>query len=173
MRNLILILLTFVMVGCTSKKYSDNLDRQTKAIESYMSKYKYTIQEGTYVTIIEKGEAGASIPVFGDTISFNYIESEFTTQPGNFISTNIKSVAEELKLTTPNELLVPIEIEWGVTPIMLGLKGALMWATKGEHILAIIPFNLGYNDEWNNSVAPYTSLAFEIYILDIKKKNER
>lgn len=173
MHKLTLILLTFVLFGCASKESGENRDKQLSAIEKYVSQEPYTLQGGVYVIVTQIGEVGALTPEYGDLITFNYVEREFVDKPGGIITTNRPDVAEEAKLGIPKELLVPMEIEWGVTPIILGLKGALMWATKGESLLAIMPFELGYGDEWNNIIPPYTALAFEIDILDIQKKNEK
>lgn len=176
MRKLILILLTFVMFSCTPKDYGEKLDKQIGAIESYMSKVTtesndgYNIQGGAYVRIIEIGEVETTPPAFGDLITFNYVEMVFTSEPKGILSTNIPEIAKAAKLDTPEDQLVPMVIEWGVTPLIPGLKGALMWVTKGEVIEAVIPFNLGYDDKWNSIVPPYTALAFNIEIIDIEKK---
>lgn len=170
MRNLLLILLIFVMSGCRPKDYGENLDRQIGNIESYVSQFPYNIQAGVYVIVTQFGEAEAQIPEYGDLITFWYIERSFTTKPDIYISTNRPEIAEEAGLDTPAQLLVPEVIEWGVTPLIPGLRGALMWATKGEQIQAIVPFNLGYDDKWNNVVPPYTALVFDIEIIDIEKK---
>lgn len=172
MRKLILILFIFVISGCTPKDYGENLDKQISKIEQYVSKYSYTKQGGVYVIIMRIGEAEATIPEFGDLITFNYLERTFVDQPLDTISTNVPELAQKAGLDTPAEYLVPKEIEWGVTPLIPGLQGALMWATKGEILQAIVPFPLGYDDKWENAVPPYSGLAFDIEILDIQKKNE-
>lgn len=158
------------MSGCKPKDYGEILDRQIGNIESYVAQYPYNIQGGVYVIVKQIGEADAPVPEYGDLITFNYIESTFTTKPDIYINTNRPEIAEQAGLDIPTHLLVPEVIEWGVTPLIPGLRGALMWATKGEIIEAIVPFNLGYDDKWNNVVAPYTALAFEIEIIDIEKK---
>lgn len=172
MRKLILILLTFVLFGCTPKEYGENRDKQISAIESFVSNERYNLQGGVYVIVTQIGEVDASTPAHGDLITFNYVEMAFTTKPNPeaIISTNIPEIAESAKLEIPEELLVPTVIEWGVTPLIPALRGALMWTTKGESLLAICPFDLGYGDKWNSFVPPYTALAFEIEIIDIQKK---
>ncbi|MEG1554264.1 MAG: FKBP-type peptidyl-prolyl cis-trans isomerase [Rikenellaceae bacterium] len=173
MRKLILILLTFAIYGCDDEDYDTNLTSQTKSIESFVSKYPHQIQDGVYVIVTEIGEIGASTISVGDSVYINYTAMNFTTKPDSIITTNIKEVAEKEKFTTPKEMLVPFGIKWGTTPLIPGLAGALKWVTKGESILAIMPFNLGYGDDWHSMVPPYTALAFEIQIVDIIKRDEK
>ncbi|MBE9487858.1 MAG: FKBP-type peptidyl-prolyl cis-trans isomerase [Bacteroidetes bacterium] len=169
----LLFLSIFTLYSCNNEDYDSTLKKQKTSIESYLKgkNYEYNIQNGAYVYIEKKGVVGSTTIKKGDILTFDYSEYFFENKDlETLITTNIPEIATEAGLNTPEEDLKPIVVEYGVTPMVIGLERALKWVTPEEELIVYLPFTLAYGEKWYSVIAPYSPIAFKIKIIKIEHK---
>lgn len=111
---------------------------------------------GMYRIILKEGSGVRVEP--GDTITINY-EGKFLN--GKFFDSTIKR----------NQ---PFQFVYGTEwQVIKGLEDALAMMTEGEKSLFILPSELAFGKEGSSTgiIPPYTSLIFEVEILQVIKGN--
>ena len=62
---------------------------------------------------------------------------------------------------------------FGVTQVIAGWTEALQLMPVGSKWKLYLPYNLAYGERGNRGIAPFSTLIFEIELLDIMKKNDK
>ncbi|MDD4148964.1 MAG: FKBP-type peptidyl-prolyl cis-trans isomerase [Bacteroidales bacterium] len=62
----------------------------------------------------------------------------------------------------------PFRFVVGNNEVIDGLEEAVKMMNVGDHCLTIIPFRIAYGEEKNGVVAPFSTLVFEIELLDVE-----
>lgn len=62
----------------------------------------------------------------------------------------------------------PFKFIVGNNEVIDGLEEAIRLMNVGDHCLIIIPFRLAYGEEKHGVIAPFSTLVFEIELLDVK-----
>lgn len=174
--NILLILTIFV--SCNPDKENIITD-QIANIEKYLTseKKEYVIIDGVYKslrdTFITPGttrpQSGEVVLADGDVITINYVAKLFTTSPTTTYDTNIFVMAKEAGLDTLARAFVPLEIKYGTTPLINGLRSGLKDSKKGDTYSLYIPYTAGYGEKGNGMIPGSSAINFEIDVLEIKK----
>ncbi|MBN1180712.1 MAG: FKBP-type peptidyl-prolyl cis-trans isomerase [Bacteroidales bacterium] len=126
-------------------------------LKQYMEEEKLDIEpakSGIYRIVSRPGNGKKVIK--GDTITFHY-EGRFLN--GKFFDSTKKR----------NE---PFQFVYGTEwQVIKGMEDALGMMEEGEKSIIIIPSELGFGDEGSSTglIPPYTSLIFEVELLEVKK----
>lgn len=113
-------------------------------------------KDGIYRIILKEGSGIQIEP--GDTVTINY-EGKFLN--GKFFDSTIKR----------NQ---PFQFVYGTEwQVIKGLEEALSMMTEGEKSLFIFPSEMAFGREGSSTgiIPPYTSLIFEVEVLDVLKGN--
>ena len=106
---------------------------------------------GLYILTINKG-AGKK-PSVGSTVKIDYTVA--------FIDGSV--------FDSTLERSEPFSFVIGKKQVIVGLEEAVMNMQVGDHCLVIIPFRLAYGEQkYGNVIPPYSTLVFEIDLLDAK-----
>ncbi len=106
---------------------------------------------GLYILTINKG-AGKK-PAVGNTVKIDYTAA--------FIDGSV--------FDSTLERAEPFSFVIGKKQVIVGLEEAVMNMQVGDHCLVIIPFRLAYGEQkYGNVIPPYSTLVFEIELLDAK-----
>ncbi len=133
--------------------YQYYLDQENSLIERYVLDIDFprkVTESGLNIFIISKG-AGKK-PVKGNLVTIDYT--------AGFIDGSVFDSTIERKK--------PFGFVIGNSEVIDGLEEAVMNMNVGNHCLLIIPFRLAYGEEKNGVVAPFSTLVFEIELLDAK-----
>ncbi len=118
---------------------------------------------GLYYTIATNG-VGIK-PVTGDTVVVNYT-LRYTN--GKAVETSVKADAIKYKLPiNPMNPYKPIRFALGTKGMIQGWDQGLRLLNKGSKALFIIPSSLAYGEQGNQQVQPFTTLVFDIELVDI------
>jgi len=114
----------------------------------------------------------AERPAMGDTIMLNYTGKLLTKKKDGkemIFQSSIEKVEKEAGLYNPMTQYGPRKFTLGAA--IPGFDEGLQLIGKGGKILLIIPSKLGYGESGQPQakITPYSPLAFEIEIVDIKK----
>ncbi|HEY5326690.1 MAG TPA: FKBP-type peptidyl-prolyl cis-trans isomerase [Mucilaginibacter sp.] len=122
---------------------------------------------GLYYLVTKSG-AGDK-PVEGDTVVVNYTLKFIT---GKAVETSIKSDAIKYKLPiNPMNPYKPIRFPLGTKGMIKGWDQGMRLLNKGSKAMFIIPSSLAYGEQGNGQVQPFTTLVFEIELVDIVHPN--
>jgi FKBP-type peptidyl-prolyl cis-trans isomerase FkpA len=138
-------------------------------IKKYIADNKLNVTKtdsGLYYSITKQGSGPA--PVKGDTVSIKYVGKLIN---GNVFDTNIKEEAKKANKFVPSNPYQPIRFPIGVGRVIPGWDQGLRLLNKGAKATFIIPSTLAYRDRGNGPIAPYTSLIFEVEVVDIIHAN--
>jgi FKBP-type peptidyl-prolyl cis-trans isomerase FkpA len=126
-----------------------------------------TTASGLNYVITQKGTG--PMPAAGDTVVVNYTGKMLS---GKIFETNVKAVAVKEKLPiNPMNPFKPIRFPIGVGGMIAGWNEALPLFTKGAKGTLILPSNLAYGERGNGPIGPFTSLVFDIELVDIVHPN--
>lgn len=114
--------------------------------------------------------AGEIVLQNGDIIYINYIAQLFNSSPSGVYATNIKLVAEQVGFDTVNIEYVPLEIKYGETVLIAGLRLGLQGAKKGDSFSLFMPYTLAYGDKQNGVVPAQSAINIDIDVIDIIRK---
>ncbi len=134
-------------------------DYERIILKQFLDQEKLPVEpesNGMYRIVIQEGTGTPIEP--GDTITINY-EGKFLN--GKFFDSTIKR-------NQPFQFV--FGTEWQV---IKGLEDALAMMTEGEKSLFIIPSELAFGKEGSSTgiIPPYTSLIFEVEVLQVTKGN--
>jgi len=116
--------------------------------------------------VITKPGSGPT-PVAGDTVEVNYTGKLLT---GKVFDTSIKSVAEKDKsLFNPQNPYKPIKFPVGNKQVIAGWDEGLMLLNKGAKATLVIPSALGYGEQGMGPIPPFSTLVFDVELVNIIK----
>jgi len=122
---------------------------------------------GLYYQITKQG-AGIK-PVAGDTVVVNYT---LRLVSNKILETSIKSEAVKNKLPiNPMNPYKPIRFAIGTKGMIKGWDQGMQMLNKGSEAKLLIPSNLAYGQQGAGQIQPYTSLIFDIELLDVIHPN--
>ncbi|MBO7571370.1 MAG: FKBP-type peptidyl-prolyl cis-trans isomerase [Bacteroidales bacterium] len=130
------------------------IEEENSLINRFLIDKKYPqkrTDSGLYILTINKG-AGKK-PAVGNTVKIDYTAA--------FIDGSV--------FDSTLERSEPFSFVIGKKQVILGLEEAVMNMQVGDHCLVIIPFRLAYGDQkYGNVIPPFSTLVFEIELLDAK-----
>ena len=108
-------------------------------------------------------------PVVGDTVAVNYVGKYVN---GKVFDTNIKGEAQKAKMQlNPMNPYKPIRFPVGVQGMIAGWNEGLQLLSKGSKATFILPSSLGYGEQGNGPIQPFTPLVFDVELVDIIHPN--
>lgn len=134
-------------------------DYEKVILKQYLDQEKLPVKpesNGIYRIVLKEGSEIQIEP--GDTITINY-EGKFLN--GKFFDSTIKR----------NQ---PFQFVYGTEwQVIKGLEDALAMMTEGEKSLFILPSEMAFGKEGSSTgiIPPYTSLIFEVEVLQVIKDN--
>lgn len=141
-------------VSSNKEVYQQRITEENSLIERFLLDKHYPIKRtdsGLTILTISKG-TGAN-PKPGNHIKIDYTAAFI--DGGVFDSTLERSE--------------PFSFQSGQKQVIIGLEEAIMNMNVGDHCLVIIPFRLAYGDQkYGNVIPPFSTLVFEIELLDAK-----
>lgn len=134
--------------------YQKRIDEENSLINRFLINMNYPLKKtdsGLHILTINKG-AGKK-PSVGSTVKIDYTAA--------FIDGSV--------FDSTLERSEPFSFVTGKKEVIVGLEEAVMNMQVGDHCLAIIPFRLAYGDQkYGNVIPPFSTLVFEIELLDAK-----
>ncbi len=161
-----LLLLLFVpIISCKKSLEDDKKFAEEALIEKYLTlkKLGYTKVNGVYHVVVDT--SAQAIIEKGNMVSFWYKGYNLS---GKVFDTNIKAVALSAKLDTAVRTMNPIRIEVGKGKLIKGLDLGMLQLKKGEKAILLFPSTLGYGDNSLGPLDPWTSLIFDIQVIDVE-----
>jgi FKBP-type peptidyl-prolyl cis-trans isomerase len=108
-------------------------------------------------------------PTAGDT-AVVYYTGKFLT--GKVFETNVKDIAIKDKATyNPMNPYKAIRIPVGVKQVIPGWDEGLMLLNKGAKATLVVPAALAYGEQGMGPIQPFTTLVFDVEVVDIVKPN--
>lgn len=134
--------------------YQKRIDEENSLINRFLINMNYPLKKtdsGLHILTINKG-AGKK-PSVGSTVKIDYTAA--------FIDGSV--------FDSTLERSEPFSFVIGKKEVIVGLEEAVMNMQVGDHCLVIIPFRLAYGDQkYGNVIPPFSTLVFEIELLDAK-----
>lgn len=122
---------------------------------------------GLYYQITKQG-SGIK-PAAGDTVVVNYTLRLVT---GKILETSVKSEAVKNKLPiNPMNPYKPIRFAIGTKGMIKGWDEGLQLMNAGSEAKLLIPSSLAYGQQGAGQIQPYTSLIFDIVLVDVVHPN--
>lgn len=136
-------------------------------IQNYLTNNNiaFVKHDGVFVTLLHKGYGYQIVP--GDSVGFWYVGRTLT---GNIFDTNIREVADEVGINPEARKFEPVEIIAGSDNLLPGLSRGIPLCRQWQWNSIYFPSTLGYGDDQAGSVAPWTPLVFDIYIIYVKNE---
>lgn len=188
----ILIVLSVALVSCSeSKGAADEFDDWQNRNEAYFERvYQQasgssamrllpkwslggsdaTIPHTDYIVVevLESGE-GDSSPLYTDSVEIHYVGRLMpsTSYPEGYVFD--KSYAQSFDVEiSPSKMM-------GVSNLTRGFATALMNMHQGDYWRITVPYQLGYGATASSTIPAYSTLIFEIRLVDFwsKKKGDR
>jgi FKBP-type peptidyl-prolyl cis-trans isomerase FkpA len=136
-------------------------------IQKYITDNKLKVMQtpsGLYYTITTQGSGAKPVP--GDTAVVNYAVKSLA---GKVFDTNIKAEAVKAKLPANpmNNAYKPIRFPIGAQGMIKGMDEGVQLLNKGAKATLILPSSLAYGEQGNGQVQPFTSLVFDVELVDI------
>lgn len=141
-----LFLLFNMIISCNKEEYS--LEIETEERDKFIEDNNITTEptaSGLYY--IETLEGSGRIPVPGDIVEVIY--------KGTFLD------GEEFDSGT-------FSFELGVRKVIRGWDEGIAYMKEGGKAILIIPSTLGYGIYGSGKIQPYTTLRFEVELIDIR-----
>ncbi len=133
--------------------YQYYISQENSLIERYSLEIEYPrkiTESGLNIFTIKKGTG--KTPIKGDMVSIDYT--------AGFIDGSV--------FDSTLERNQPFRFKMGNNEVIDGLEEAISLMNIGDHCLIIIPFRLAYGEEKNGVVAPFSTLVFEIEVLNVE-----
>jgi len=154
--------ITTYMRGETDKRKNSEAGNIKKYIAD--NKLKVTTT-ATGLNYIVTSPGTGPVPIAGDTVFVNYVGR---LENNNVFETNIKAEAIKAKKYNPSVPYQPIPIVVGQGKVIPGWDQGLMLFNKGTKATMILPSDLTYKEQGNQVIGPYTTLIFDIEVVNIK-----
>lgn len=140
-------------------------NKEGSSISNYIkaNDLKPTVTASGLNYVIAKQGTGPK-PNTGDTVQANYT-GKFIS--GKVFDTSYPAVAKKSGTFNAQRPYEPIKIPVGVNGSIPGFDEGLLLFPKGTKATLIFPSKLGYGEQGNQGIPPYTPLIFEIEVVDI------
>jgi FKBP-type peptidyl-prolyl cis-trans isomerase FkpA len=139
-------------------------------IKKYVAdnKLKVTTTPSGLVYEITKEGSGPK-PAPGDTVVVNYVGRYIS---GKVFESSIKAEAIKAKLPiNPMNPYKPLRFALGARGMIPGLEEGLQLVNKGSKATFILPSKLAYGEQGNQQIQPFTTMIFEVELVDIVHPN--
>ncbi len=136
-------------------------------LENYIKEHKLETEKTAsgLQYYIEKEGDGPKAAV-GDTVVVHYT-GRFLG--GKVFDTSVKEEAQKAGVYNQmREPYEPMKIPIGIGAVVPGWDEGLALLPKGSKATLVLPSNLAYGENGNMGIPPYTPLAFDVEIIDIK-----
>ena len=162
---LLTIPLSILLTSCEGSIEDEKRVANEATIERFLSSNNLPFEkkEGVYKAIREKG-FGYQVNS-GDSLAFWYIGYTLT---GIIFDTNIPEVADDENLDISGRPLTPLKIVENSNNLIEGLKRGIRQCREGEYTTLLFPSSLGYGETNMGPVAPWSPLAFNVFIIYVK-----
>lgn len=137
-----------------AEMYGFYINQENSLIERYLLEYDYPVvkrESGLRIITIKKGSGKKANK--GNAVTINYT--------AGFIDGGVFDSTIERKQ--------PFRFVIGNQEVIEGLEEGVSQMSVGDHSMLIIPFRLAYGEEKNGVIPPYSTLVFEVELLDAKK----
>jgi FKBP-type peptidyl-prolyl cis-trans isomerase FkpA len=139
-------------------------------IKKYIDDNKLNVTKtdsGLYYVITKPGSGVKA--VVGDTVVVNYT---LKLVSGKAVETSVKADAIKYKMQlNPMTAYKPIHFAIGTKGMIKGWDQGMQLLNKGAKATFIIPSSLAYGDHGNQQIQPYSTLIFDIELVDIIHPN--
>ena len=134
-------------------------------IKKYIDNNKLTVTttpSGLNYDITKQGSGDK--PAAGDTAFVNYTVKFLSNK---ILESSMKDVAIKNKTYNPMMQYKPLHVVLGAHAVIPGLDEGLLLLNKGSKATFVIPSKLGYGEQGNQGVPPFSPLVFEVEIVNI------
>jgi len=135
-----------------SSRYHKSSNQESEILENYLKNINVTEQptpSGLYY--VEKEHGNGKTIVVGDIVTLNYT---LTLVDGSLVETTLGGE--------------PMVYKVGDGNFIKGWNEAILMMRKGASATVIIPSELGYGAEGKGNILPYSTLIFDIEILNVQ-----
>lgn len=119
--------------------------------------------DGLYIIVNKKGN-GPKVAM-GKTVRINYTGRLLD---GTMFDSSIESDAKEGGIFASGRTYEPLTYEVGKMSLIKGWEDGVMGQPQGTQLTLIMPSALGYGASGASSIQPYSSLRFDIEIVEVK-----
>lgn len=140
-------------------------EAETADANAYVSKHGLVLQttaSGLRYVITKPGTGPNAMP--GDSIVIHYA-GRLTNE--SVFDTSIESVARAAGTYQEGNPYQPLMFRLGVQPLIQGWVEGLQLLNKGAKATFVIPSALGYGEQGNGNIAPYSTLIFDVEVVDV------
>lgn len=121
------------------------------------------VDEYVYCKVLEVGDGDVS-PLFTDTVSVNYRGWLIPLYDGTNVVFD-QSYQGELK----RDEAIPVEFDLNNSTLRVGFCTAMMEMKEGDRWMIYIPSDLGYGDSGYSEIPGFTTLIFDVDLVEIKQ----
>ena len=148
------------------QKIIDSLSKiEKQSIQDWLEKKKLKAEEIKGVYYIQTKEGSGELPKDGQMLSVNYVGRLLN---GMLFDTSIESIAKAEHAVQPGRKYAPITFTLGKKQMIPGFETAAAQMKAGEQGTVVIPFSMGYGDRNMGNIPPYSTLVFDIEIVEIR-----
>ncbi len=138
-------------------------NEEPKAMAKYLADNKITTKPSpTGLIYIEKTKGKGAKPTKGCKVKVNYTGRLLD---GTVFDTSDKEAAKKANLYNEQRPYEPIEIPIGVGQVIPGWDEGIMMMNPGTKAQLIIPSSIGYGEQGQGPITPYSTLVFEVELL--------
>ncbi|MDR1593143.1 MAG: FKBP-type peptidyl-prolyl cis-trans isomerase [Prevotellaceae bacterium] len=167
------ILVLFAALWTSSCEKENPVEKQEERIDAYI-KAKMNknpalklSDENSVRYLYEPDDTEINVAA-GDSVYF-YYAGTLVADTLKYFDTNIKELAEALRLNTESRTFEPVGVIVGNNNLLPGLAIGLNMVHLGDNGEIIFNSDMGYGKTGNGVVPPYSPLIFKIIIVKIKK----
>ncbi len=149
------------------KKVDDSLQAlEMQALIDYVRKNGFSDIATNGVYYKQTKEGNGAKPQSGDNVKVHYV-GRFLD--GKVFDTSVESVAKESGNYTPQRDYSPLPFTIGKGQMIKGFEAAVIGMSIGEKGIVVIPSSLAYGNRQRGSIPPYSSLVFELELVEIER----
>ncbi|MDR1848328.1 MAG: FKBP-type peptidyl-prolyl cis-trans isomerase [Bacteroidales bacterium] len=140
-------------------------EEEQRILDFVKSKYPDAQQQssGIYIDITKRTEGKAAVS--GSMVKVYYSVCDLE---GRVYDTNIKSVARKAGIQNDQKQYEPFIFTVGSGETIAGFSEGVSLMREGEKATIIIPSKLGYGEEQNGPIEPFTTLIFSVELLNVQ-----
>jgi FKBP-type peptidyl-prolyl cis-trans isomerase len=141
-------------------------NEEAKILANYIVKNKITAtptESGLYVIQTIKGKGKS--PAKGNNVSVNYTGRLID---GTIFDTSDEGIAKEAGLYDQRRPYEPIKFPLGQGQVIPGWDEGIALLKKGGKAQFIIPSSIGYGERGGGPIPPYSTLIFEVELVDFE-----
>ncbi len=173
------LLITIKMMEIKTKKDLDENQKKQEAeiaalsegekpkLDAYLLENKITdapTASGLIFIETQKGK-GKDHPKAGDVVKMNYTGRLLD---GTVFDTSIEADAKAANVYNAQRPYQPLEFPLGQGQVIPGWEEAILLMTKGSKAKIIIPSSLAYGSKGGGPIPPFSTLVFDVELVDVK-----